>query len=160
MKIAVVILLTLSVIVVAEDFNRHAFTLSAGIPGLLLPELTYEYSFDESNKLGISAGTFLMWLEYRLSYTRMVSSLELTGSMGYVPANDSDKEDDGPLDDMFESILSGGTKGAEYLSATGGYRYTSNGGFIFRAAGGGGYFFNDDDSRFIPFVQLGVGYAF
>ncbi|MCD6586960.1 MAG: hypothetical protein J7K88_00255 [Candidatus Fermentibacteraceae bacterium] len=53
MKIAVVILLTLSVIVVAEDFNRHAFTLSAGIPGLLLPELTYEYSFDESNKLGI-----------------------------------------------------------------------------------------------------------
>ena len=60
-------------------------------------------------------GTFLMWLEYRLSYTRMVSSLELTGSMGYVPANDSDEEDDGPLDDMFESILSGGTGGAEYL---------------------------------------------
>ncbi|RKZ03685.1 hypothetical protein DRQ21_05025 [Candidatus Fermentibacteria bacterium] len=77
----------------------------------------------------------------------MVRSLELTGSIGYVPANESDG-------DVFGSILSGGTKGAEYLSATGGYRYTSNGGFIFRAAGGGGYFFNDDDSRFIPLFSL------
>ncbi|OPX30058.1 MAG: hypothetical protein B1H09_05530 [Gemmatimonadaceae bacterium 4484_173] len=65
MKIVAVLLLTLSVIVVAEDVNRHAVTISAGIPGLLLPELTYEYSLDESSKLGISAGTFLMWPEYR-----------------------------------------------------------------------------------------------
>lgn len=160
MKKVIVILLILTSLAAAEGFKRHAFTLSTGIPGLLLPELSYEYSFDAENKLGAAAGAFLFWPEYRLNYVRMLNSFEVMGSLGYVPRMDDDDDDDGFLDDMFEGILSGGTNGATFLSATGGYRYTADGGFIFRVAGGGGFFFNDDDSRFIPFFQLGVGYGF
>jgi hypothetical protein len=57
-------------------------------------------------------------------------------------------------------LLSAGTQGVPFLSGTGGYRYAAAGGFIFRVAGGGGYFFGEDKSGFIPFFQLGVGYAF
>lgn len=160
MKKVIVILLILTAVAAADGFKRHAFTLSTGIPGLILPELSYEYSFDAENKLGVSAGTFVFWSEYRLNYVRMLNSFEVMGSLGYVPGADDDDDDDGFLDDLFESILSGGTSGATFLSATGGYRYTADGGFIFRVAGGGGYFFNDSDSRFIPFFQLGVGYGF
>ncbi|MCK5785044.1 MAG: hypothetical protein KAH54_00650 [Candidatus Sabulitectum sp.] len=160
MKKALIILLILTALVAAEGFKRHALTVSAGIPGLLIPELAYEYSIDASNKIGVAAGTFVFWTEYRLNYVRMVNSFELMGSLGYVPDNDGDDDDDGMFDDMFESILSGGTSGAKFVSATGGYRYTADGGFIFRAVGGGGYFFNDDDSRFIPFFQIGIGYGF
>jgi len=160
MKKVIVILLILTALAAAGGFKRHAFTLSTGIPGLLLPELGYEYSFDASNKVGVAAGTFVLWSEYRLNYVRMLNSFEVMGSLGYVPNMDDDDDDEGFLDDLFEGILSGGTSGATFLSATGGYRYTADGGFIFRVAGGGGYFFNDDDSRFIPFFQLGVGYGF
>ncbi len=160
MKKVIIVLMILTALAAAEDFKKHAFTLSTGIPGLVLPELGYEYSFDAANKVGVAAGTFVLWPEYRLNYVRMVSSFELMGSVGYVPAGDDDDDDDGIFDDLFKSILSGGTDGAKFLSATGGYRYTADGGFIFRVAGGGGYFFNSDDSRFIPFLQLGVGYGF
>ena len=160
MKKALVILLILAAMVTAEGFKRHALTVSTGIPGLLIPELAYEYSLDASNKIGVAAGSFVFWAEYRLNYVRMVSSFEFMGSLGYVPNNDSDDDDDGIFDDLFESILSGGTGGAKFVSATGGYRYTADGGFIFRAAGGGGYFFNGDDSRFLPFIQIGIGYGF
>ena len=159
MKNIITILLILTTLSIAEGGKRHALTLSTGIPGLVLPELGYEYSINESNKIGLAAGTFVLWPEYRINYVRMVSSFELMGSVGYVPSGDDD-DDDGLFDDLFESILSGGTDGAKFVSATGGYRYTSDGGFIFRVAGGGGHFFNSDDSRFIPFLQLGIGYGF
>ena len=158
MKKVIVLLLVLAVVTNATDFKRHSFTLSSGIPGLILPELGYEYSFDAQNKIGVAAGTFLLWPEYRLSYIRMISSFELAGSAGFVP--EIDNEEEGFLDDLFESILSGGTGGAKFISATAGYRHSADGGFIFRVAGGGGYFFNSDDSRFIPFLQLGIGYGF
>ncbi len=160
MKKVIVILLILTTMIMAEDYKRHAFTLSAGIPGLLLPELAYEYSFDADNKVGIAAGTFAFWPEYRLSYVRMISSFELAGSAGFVPKPDDDRDESGIFDDLFEGILSCGTAGAKFISVTGGYRYTADGGFIFRVAGGGGYFFVDDDSQVIPFFQLGVGYGF
>jgi len=160
MKKVIVILLILTALAAAEGFKRHAFTLSTGMPGLLLPELAYEYSFDAGNKVGFAAGTFFLYPEYRLSYVRMLSSFELTGSAGYVPEMDDEDDDEGFLDDLFEGLLSAGTGGAKFISATGGYRYTADGGFIFRVAGGGGYFFNSDDSRFLPFVQLGIGYGF
>ncbi len=160
MKNVITIMLIFTALAAAEGGRRHALTLSTGIPGLVLPELGYEYSIDASNKIGIAAGTFVFWPEYRINYVRMVSSFELMGSVGYVPALDEDDEDDSIFDDLFESILSGGTEGAKFLSATGGYRYTSDCGFIFRVAGGGGYLFNSNDSKLIPFFQLGVGYGF
>ena len=160
MKNVITIVLIIASLAAAEDFDRHAFTISAGIPGLLLPELGYEYSIDAVNKVGIAAGTFVFWPEYRVSYVRMVNSFELMGSVGYVPALDDDDEDDRIFDDFFKSILSGGTDGAKFLSTTGGYRHTSGGGFIFRVAGGAGYLFNRNDSQFVPFFQIGVGYGF
>ncbi len=155
MKNVITIMLIFTALAAAEGGRRHALTLSTGIPGLVLPELGYEYSIDASNKIGIAAGTFLFWPEYRINYVRMVSSFELMGSVGYVPTADND-EDGG----LFDDILSGSTEGAKFLSATGGYRYTSDGGFIFRVASGGGYLFNSEDSSLIPFFQVGVGYGF
>ncbi len=160
MKKVIAVLLILAAITAAEGFKRHALTLSTGIPGLILPELSYEYSLDADNKVGIAAGTFAFWPEYRLSYVRMISSFELAGSAGFVPNLDDDRGESGIFDDLFEGILSCGTAGEKFISVTGGYRYTADGGFIFRVADGGGYFFVDDDSPVIPFIQLGVGYGF
>ena len=159
MRYLLTVLLVLFAVAVAEDFNRHSITVSAGIPGLLLPELSYEFGFDKANKLGIAAGSFFLWPEYRMSYVRMINRFELTGSLGFVPHADND-DDDGFLSDVFDDFFSGGTEGAKFVSATAGYRYTADCGFIFRAAAGGGYFFNSDDSRTLPFLQLGVGYGF
>lgn len=157
MKKAIAILLILTAIAVAEGFKRHAFTLSTGMPGLILPELAYEYAFDKSNKMGASVGTFYIVPEFRLSYIRMMSCFELAGSVGYVPSFDND--DDG-LADIFDELLSCGAEGTTFISATAGYRYSADGGFIFRLAGGAGYFIGDDKSFTFPFLQLGVGYGF
>lgn len=70
-----------------------------------------------------------------------MSSYELMGSLGYVP----------PSDD---------SEGCEFVSATGGYRYTANSGFIFRVAAAGALFIGDESSTIVPFVQLGIGYGF
>ena len=158
MKKVIVILMILTALAAAEDFKRHAFTVSGGIPGFLIPELAYEYSIDASNKIGISAGSIVLWPEYRLSYTRMMRSFELMGSIGHVPTADS--SDSNFLSDIFEEILSGGTEGCTFVSATGGYRFTADMGFIFRAAAGGAVFVGDDGSAVVPFVQLGIGFGF
>jgi hypothetical protein len=153
MKTVIILLLVLSVVAFSEGFKRHAVTVSAGIPGLIIPELAYEYSFDAGNKISIAGGFILLAPEFRLSYTRMLSSFELSGSVGQVTSFDGNGG-------VFEEILSGGTQGTTFVSGTGGYRYTADGGFIFRVAGGGGYFFGKDKSGFIPFFQLGIGYGF
>lgn len=158
MKKVIAVLLILTALVAAEGFKRHALTVSAGIPGFIVPELTYEYSFNAENKIGLSAGTIMVWPEYRLSYTRMMRSFELMGSLGHVPSADSSENNF--MSDIFEEILSAGTEGCTFVSATGGYRFTAGMGFIFRAAAGGALFVGDDGSKMIPFVQLGVGFGF
>lgn len=158
MKKVIAILLILVAMAAAEGFKRHALTLSVGSPGLILPELAYEFSFDKSNKVAVAAGTFFFVPEYRLSYIRMLNSFEVAGSIGYVPSLEED--DDSFFDVFFEELFSYGTEGTTFISVTGGYRYTADGGFIFRIAGGGGYFVGSDKSGVLPFVQLGVGYGF
>jgi hypothetical protein len=153
MKTVIILLLILSVVAVSGGFKRHAVTASAGIPGLIVPEFAYEYSFDAENKISIAGGFILLAPEFRLSYTRMLSSFELSGSVGQVASIDAN-------DGVFGGILSGGTQGATFFSGTGGYRHTADCGFIFRVAGGGGYFFGAKNSGAIPFFQLGIGYAF
>lgn len=154
MKLAILVIIIVTSISLAEGFKTHAITLSAGVPGLLIPEISYEFSFDSRNKLGFSAGTFIFWPEYRLSYFRMIDSFELAGSIGYVP--DGDAGDGTFIDDLF----SGGTAGSTFVSTTAGYRYSARSGFIFRLAGGAGYFFNSDETDLIPFFQIGLGYGF
>jgi len=153
MKKVIIVLLLLSVVAFSEGFKKHAVMASAGIPGLIVPEFAYEYSFNARNKISIAGGFILLAPEFRLSYTRMLSSFELSGSVGKVASFDGNGG-------VFEEILSGGTQGATFVSGTGGYRYTADGGFIFRVAGGGGYFFGAKNSGVIPFFQLGIGYAF
>ena len=158
MKTLLIVLVVISAFAAAEDFDKHSFTVSAGIPGFILPELGYEYGINASNKIGVSAGTIVLWPEYRLNYTRMMSSFELMGSLGYVPA--ADDSDNNFLSDIFEEILSGGTEGCKFVSATGGYRYTADFGFIFRVAAGGALFIGDNGTATVPFFQLGIGYGF
>ncbi len=159
MKMLFLILLILSVTqVLAEDYNRHNFTISTGLPGLVFPELTYEYGIDAENKVGVSAGTIVFWPEYRMNYTRMSGPFELMGSLGFVPSMDDDE--DNFLSEIFEEVFSGGTEGCKFVSATGGYRYSAENGFIFRAAAGGALFYGSETSVVIPFLQLGVGFGF
>lgn len=158
MQKIIIVLLILTAIGAADGFKRHALTVSAGIPGLVVPELAYEFSIDASNKIGIASGTIILWPEYRLSYTRMMRSFELMGSIGHVPSADSDE--DSFIGDLFDEILSAGTEGCTFLSATAGYRYTADKGFIFRIAAGGALFVGDNGSTALPFVQLGIGYGF
>ena len=158
MKTLLIVLVVIATFAAAEEFDKHSFTVSAGIPGFLLPELGYEYGIDASNKIGVSAGMIVLWPEYRLNYTRMMSSFELMGSLGYVPL--ADDSEDSFIKDIFDELLSGGTEGCKFVSATGGYRYTANSGFIFRAAAGGALFIGDNGTATVPFFQLGIGYGF
>ncbi len=158
MKTLLIVLVVIATFATAEEFDKHSFTISGGIPGLVLPELGYEYGIDASNKIGVSAGMIVLWPEYRLNYTRMISSFELMGSLGYVPA--ADDSEDNFIGEIFEEILSAGTEGCKFVSATAGYRYTADSGFIFRTAAGGALFIGDDDTATVPFFQLGIGYGF
>jgi hypothetical protein len=133
----------------AEGTRNHAVTMSAGIPGLLLPELGYEYALSESDRIGLSIGTIWIVPEARVSYIRLMRSFELTGSLGTV----------GALSDDDFGILSTDDP-LIYVSATGGYRYSSSGGFIFRIAGGGALFIWEEGETPVPFGQIGVGYGF
>jgi|GEM_PF-1449216 len=157
MKQVIFVLLLFSAVVSATEFDRHALTMSVGIPGLLLPELAYEFSLNANNKIGIAAGSFFIVPEYRLIYTRMVQSLELQASFGRI----GDFEDgDGTVGGFYRSVFESGAHGLKFFSVTGGYRHTAGNGFMFRIAGGGGCFIESEEAFLVPFVQTGIGYSF
>ncbi len=149
MKTVVIVFLLLSVATASEGFRNQAVTISAGIPGLLLPELGYEYAFDRSNRLGVALGTLWIIPEARISYIRMIKSAELAASFGIV----------GEISDEHFGLITSDDPPV-YLSATAGYRHETGGGFIFRIAGGAGLFMWDDEDVTIPFGQIGIGYGF
>lgn len=132
-----------------DDFRNQAVTVSAGLPGLILPELGYEYAFDPSNRLGLALGTIWLVPEARVSYIRIENVLELEASFGAV----------GKLTDDDFGILATDDP-LVFVSGTAGYRRQSSGGFIFRIAAGGALFMWDGDDAAVPFGQIGLGYGF
>lgn len=149
MRTTPILLCTLAALAAAGDMRDQAVTVSAGIPGLLLPELGYEYAFSENDRVGLALGTIWIVPEARVSYIRLMRSFELTGSLGTV----------GSLSDDDFGILTTDDP-LIYVSATGGYRYSADGGFIFRIAGGGALFIWEEGETPVPFGQIGVGYGF
>ena len=155
MRYAVFLLVLVSIPVLGDDYKGTAITLSIGNPGLVIPELGLEFAVSSQGRIGISAGTFFLYPEFRLIYMHMIRSLELAGGIGYVPGSESDS-----WSGIFENIFSLGTNGCAFATATVGYRHTADGGFIFRVLGGGGLFAGSDNTEVLPFLQLGIGYGF
>jgi hypothetical protein len=145
-----VLLMALAAAAAASDgFRRNSVTVSTGIPGILIPELTWEYAFTPKHRISAGLGTIWIIPVGRLSYVRIAGGFELTGSVGSI----------GSLNEENFNLLSSDNP-LYFVSATGGYRKTFSSGFIFRAAGGGALFMGDDKTQPVPFGQVGVGYSF
>ena len=68
---------------VADDFSHHS--ISATVipldPGLLYPDISYEYSLSQKDAIGFASGVGLI---NRVTYTRKMGVLCLSGSIGAV----------------------------------------------------------------------------
>ena len=142
MKIAAALLFFLMTLSNGENFSRHF--VSASIipidPGLLYPDVTYEYSLTENDAIGIASGVGLI---NRFTYTRKIGVLCLSGSLGFaIPEHD------------FHRLLTFSAISAEYRQPLGEH--------LFARIVGSGVFFEElpYDLPLIPVFQVGFGWAF
>lgn len=142
MKTAAAMLFLLVALSNGEDFSRHF--LSATVipidPGLLYPDITYEYSFTRNDAIGIASGVGLI---NRITYTRKIGVLCLSGSLGaLVPEHDLHRTE------AFTAIS------AEYRQSLGENLYS-------RIVASGVFFEEMPyDIPVIPVIQVGFGWAF
>lgn len=139
---SVIFLLTLLAVSSAEEFTRHS--LSATVipvnPGLLYPDIGYEYSLSENDAVGVSTGVGLI---NRFTYVRKIGLLCLTASAGIVvPDHDIERREG------FAALS------AEYRQSLGEH--------LFSRIVGSAVFFEDlpYDLPAIPVLQIGFGWDF
>lgn len=142
MKAAAVLLFIIMAVSAGEDFSRHfiSATVIPLDPGLLYPDVGYEYSLTKNDAVGISSGVGLI---NRLTYTRKIGVLCLTGSFGaIIPDHD------------FNRLETFGAISAEYRQSLGDHLYS-------RIVGSGVFFEEMPyDLPLIPVIQIGFGWAF
>ena len=141
MKTASVLIPILLAVSTAEDFHRHS--ISATVipidPGLIYPDVGYEYSLTENDAIGVSSGVGLI---NRFTYTRKIGVLCLTGSLGMLtPDHDFNRME------AFTAIS------AEYRQPLGEHVYSR--------IVGSAVFFEDlpYDLPLIPVIQIGFVYG-
>ncbi len=142
MKIAAAMLFLIMALSHGEDFSRHfvSATVIPIDPGLLYPDITYEYSLTQNDAIGIASGVGLI---NRITYTRKIGVLCLTGSLGaIVPDHDLHRIE------AFTAIS------AEYRQDLGENLYS-------RIVASGAFFEEMPyDIPVIPVIQVGFGWGF
>lgn len=142
MRTALVLLFLLMTLSAGEDFSRHS--VSATVipidPGLIYPDISYEYSLSQNDAMGFASGVGLI---NRVTYTRKIGVLCLTGSFGaLVPEHDLHRIE------TFAAIS------AEYRQSLGEHLYS-------RIVGSAVFFEEMPyDIPLIPVFQVGFGWAF
>ncbi|OPL19106.1 MAG: hypothetical protein AVO35_12595 [Candidatus Aegiribacteria sp. MLS_C] len=142
MKTAAAMLFLIMALSHGEGFSRHS--VSATVipidPGLLYPDIAYEYSLTSNDAIGIASGVGLI---NRITYTRKIGVLCLSGSLGaVVPEHDLHRIE------TFTAIS------VEYRQSLGENLYS-------RIVGSGVFFEEMPyDIPVIPVIQVGFGWAF
>ena len=142
MKTAAALLFILISVSVGEEFSRHS--VSATVipidPGLIYPDISYEYSLSQNDAIGFASGVGLI---NRATYTRKIGVLCLSGSLGFIiPEHD------------FHRLETFSAISAEYRQFLGEHLYSR--------IVGSGVFFEElpYDIPLIPVFQVGFGWAF
>ncbi|MCD6588819.1 MAG: hypothetical protein J7K88_09735 [Candidatus Fermentibacteraceae bacterium] len=142
MRTAITILILLTAVSFAEEFNRHSFSI-AFIPYpeiYMYPDVTYEYALSKNNAIGLST---TLGVVNRFAYTRKIGSFRLAAGIGYASAN---------LDIVNATTL---------YTLTAEYRQSIENNFYTKLVAGGILFDNAIGSiPWAPILQLGFGYGF
>jgi hypothetical protein len=142
MKTAASMLFLVMALSHGEDFSRHS--LSATVipidPGLLYPDIAYEYSLTPNDAIGIASGIGLI---NRFTYTRKIGVLCLSGSLGAVV----------PEHDLHRTVAFTAIS-AEYRQPLGEHLYS-------RIVASGVFFKEMPfDIPVVPVIQAGFGWGF
>ncbi len=142
MKLLTICLILTASIATSSEFNHHS--ISATVvpidPGLIYPDIGYEFFFSKNDAIGFSSGVGLI---NRLTYTRKIGLLCLTGSLGFViPQHD------------FHQLETFTALSVEYRQPLGEHLYSR--------IVGSAVFFEElpYDLPLIPVIQIGFGYNF
>ncbi|OPX28207.1 MAG: hypothetical protein B1H09_08195, partial [Gemmatimonadaceae bacterium 4484_173] len=86
MRTAITILILLTAVSFAEEFNRHSFSI-AFMPypeAYRYPDVAYEYAFTKNDAIGFST---TLGVVNRFAYTRKIGYFCLAAGIGYASAN-------------------------------------------------------------------------
>ncbi|MEA3266823.1 MAG: hypothetical protein U9P42_07760 [Candidatus Fermentibacteria bacterium] len=142
MRTSVIILILLTAVSLAEEYNRHSVSI-AFMPypeAYRYPDVAYEYALTKNDAIGISTTLAVV---NRFNYTRKLGYFCLAAGIGYASA-DLDIED--------ATLL---------YTATAEYRQTFEDNFYTKLVAGG-LFASDlpEDMPWVPILQLGFGIDF
>jgi hypothetical protein len=140
MKVLVILLLVVSTVSLAEEYNRHSISVSF-VPFMFysfIPDVGYKYYLSSNDAIGFST---ILAVVNRVTYTRKMGNFGLTGSLGFA-ADDFDLEE-----------------GTTFATVTGEHRIHMSDHFYTRTVAGV-IFSGVVDMPVIPFLQIGAGFEF